>query len=160
MGKQFKVGNVVSRDGTDEHLVLEVNEYGLILVRCMKAPSSGWCKVGETEQNIPERYSLVYESYFEALGHEPNGFDETGCEKLPSLEMPRADRFNAVPIGVAKGSTYLLPKGEAVHSRTLQHDAEKFKQSVDECIKQFTIAATKVFSDSKMMESWFGPKGK
>lgn len=62
----FIPGDVVSRDGTDEHLVVSTNEDGapgfppdLILVRCIKAPSSGWAKIGEEENNLSRRYHLV-----------------------------------------------------------------------------------------------------
>ena len=60
MNKRFFVGDVVSRIGTDEYEVLQVNEgCDLILVSCIKAPHNGSCDVGDEEWNIPDRYELV-----------------------------------------------------------------------------------------------------
>ena len=57
---QFKVGDVVSRDGTDEQEVIEVDhEWGLITIKCIKEPINRWIKIGETEYNLPDRYALV-----------------------------------------------------------------------------------------------------
>jgi hypothetical protein len=55
----FKVGDIVTRDGTDRQIVLEVGNYGEIVVKCVKAPKSGWVKVGETESNLVQRYTKV-----------------------------------------------------------------------------------------------------
>lgn len=56
----FKVGDKVTRDGSDIHVVEAVEgDWGLIVVRCIKAPVSGWINVGETESNLPRRYTLV-----------------------------------------------------------------------------------------------------
>lgn len=56
----FLVGDVVSRDGTDEHLVYSVNDAGdLIGVVCIKEPSSQWTKLGETESNMARRYTFI-----------------------------------------------------------------------------------------------------
>ncbi len=57
---RLKVGDIVTRIGTDEQEILEINEGGdLILVKCIKAPHDGFCKVGDTESNVPWRYRLV-----------------------------------------------------------------------------------------------------
>ncbi len=56
----MQIGDVVSRDGTDEHLVYHVNDAGdLIGVVCIKEPSSDWTKIGETERNLTRRYSFI-----------------------------------------------------------------------------------------------------
>lgn len=62
----FVVGDIVTRDGVDEHLILDTFEEGekdyapdLILVRCIKAPPGFWCRVGEEETNLARRYHLV-----------------------------------------------------------------------------------------------------
>jgi hypothetical protein len=60
MDDTFLVGDIVSRIGTDEQEVLEVNESGdLILVRCVKAPHDGFCSVGDEEWNVPWRYEFI-----------------------------------------------------------------------------------------------------
>lgn len=61
---EFAPGDVVTRDGTDEQLVLGPAEgeawFGIVVtVRCIRAPASGWCAVGEEENNLPGRYQLV-----------------------------------------------------------------------------------------------------
>lgn len=57
---EFGIGDIVSRDGTDEHVVTGVNEAGdLIDVKCVKRPTDGWIEVGETESNLTRRYTLV-----------------------------------------------------------------------------------------------------
>ena len=58
----FVVGDIVSRDGTDEHEVIEDDDGMCIRVRCTKRPSSGWTEVGEEEFNLRRRYSLVRRS--------------------------------------------------------------------------------------------------
>lgn len=56
----FQKGDLVTRDGSDVHRVIEEDEgYGNITVLCIKAPVSGWIKVGETEQNLSGRYSYA-----------------------------------------------------------------------------------------------------
>ena len=57
----FEVGDVVTRDGTDEHVVVDNDPegWGNIKVRCIKEPSTPWIKVGEEEDNLPRRYALV-----------------------------------------------------------------------------------------------------
>lgn len=55
--ENFSVGDVVTRDGTDEHLIYGVDMN--IDVICIKAPSLPWTKYGETESNSPWRYTLV-----------------------------------------------------------------------------------------------------
>ena len=70
----FRVGDLVTRDGTDIHRVIEAeweNGYApdLITVECIKEPlgfldddgSRGepWTRVGEKEQNLARRYRHV-----------------------------------------------------------------------------------------------------
>lgn len=56
----FEVGDIVSRDGTDRHEVIAVSERGqMIEARCIAAPESGWCQVGDVESNLARRYSKV-----------------------------------------------------------------------------------------------------
>ena len=57
---EFKPGDIVSRDGTDQHLVTKRDPGALIMtVVCTQAPETAWCAVGETETNLCRRYSLV-----------------------------------------------------------------------------------------------------
>jgi hypothetical protein len=58
----FQVGDLVTRDGTDIHRVVEADEgYGAMVVECVKAPRGGWCKVGEREHNMCGRYRRLGE---------------------------------------------------------------------------------------------------
>lgn len=57
---KFKVGDLVTRDGTDVQRVLEVDDdYFCIKVECIRAPLSGWCRVGEIESNLSRRYDYA-----------------------------------------------------------------------------------------------------
>jgi hypothetical protein len=57
----FERGDVVTRDGSDEHLVLEDCIHGdNVKVLCIKEPNSGWAKVGELEDNCEWRYDFLY----------------------------------------------------------------------------------------------------
>lgn len=58
-GEQFQVGDIVTRDGTDEHEVIEADDDLCIRVRCTKAPREPWTEVGEEEFNLARRYELV-----------------------------------------------------------------------------------------------------
>lgn len=53
---KFKIGDLVSRDGTDVQRVIGKNDYNQLEVECIKAPDSGWCKVGDREWNLAGRY--------------------------------------------------------------------------------------------------------
>ena len=66
----FRRGHIVSRDGTDRQIILDLNDEGdLIEVRCIRAPSGYidddgelvgvWCDVGEHESNLTRRYEPV-----------------------------------------------------------------------------------------------------
>jgi len=56
----FRVGELVTRDGTDIHRVTKADEgYGSVEVVCVKAPATGWCKVGDVESNLGARYQRV-----------------------------------------------------------------------------------------------------
>lgn len=65
----FKPGDFVTRDGTDIHRVLSINEAGdLIDVVCVKAAlgylnddgtrDAPWCEIGDTESNLTRRYDF------------------------------------------------------------------------------------------------------
>lgn len=58
----WRVGNIVSRDGTDEHVIVGIygtEEPETIRVRCIKEPSTRWIKVGEIEDNLISRYKWL-----------------------------------------------------------------------------------------------------
>lgn len=62
----WKAGDIVTRDGNDEHEILEINEpRDLISVVCVKEPpiyegsDEPWTKLGETEDNLTRRYDFV-----------------------------------------------------------------------------------------------------
>lgn len=70
MAIPFKVGDIVSRDGTDLQRILEINDAGdLMLVECIREPlgslnddgsrGESWLKVGEQEWNLPRRYQFA-----------------------------------------------------------------------------------------------------
>lgn len=77
----FLPGDVITRDGTDEQVVLgpEPSDFffsAIIHLRCIKAPESGWIAVGELESNLPGRYRLVRRP------------DHVPTEKSPSAQAP------------------------------------------------------------------------
>jgi hypothetical protein len=56
----MKPGDRVTRDGTDVHEVLSLTEDGHSgEFRCVRAPASGWCRVGAVEYNLAARYTPV-----------------------------------------------------------------------------------------------------
>jgi len=62
----WKVGDIVTRDGSDEHEILDIGFCGdLINVKCIKEPNiykgsdSPWTTLGEEEWNTPWRYDFV-----------------------------------------------------------------------------------------------------
>ena len=61
--KTFEVGDIVTRcNGGDEHEIIEVSEdWDLMNFKCITMPEGDWkfCEVGNTEWNVPWRYSLV-----------------------------------------------------------------------------------------------------
>lgn len=66
--KKFKKGDIVTRDGSDEQIVLEDEDgYNCISVRCIKAPIHQWMKVGETEYNLARRYKFVKKGHKEEI---------------------------------------------------------------------------------------------
>lgn len=80
---EFRVGDIVTRDGTDLQKILEINDAGdLILVVCVRAPSAWlnddgtrdepWCQVGEEEWNLSRRYSFPDELTIEGQASRPS----------------------------------------------------------------------------------------
>lgn len=72
MAVNFKIGDLVTRDGTDVHRVLKVNGFGdCMTVECIKEPlgylnedgtrDTPWTRLGETEFNLCRRYEFVSE---------------------------------------------------------------------------------------------------
>jgi hypothetical protein len=62
----WQVGDIVSRDGNDEHEILAFNDCrDLIEVRCIKEPpiylgaDEPWTRLGETDTSVTRRYSFV-----------------------------------------------------------------------------------------------------
>lgn len=54
----FKVGDYVTRGGDDVQRITSIaDDCGEFL--CVVAPASGWCEVGEVEQNLLRRYSRI-----------------------------------------------------------------------------------------------------
>lgn len=67
--RELKKGDIVTRDGTDEHLVFSENEgYGNIDVVCIKEPhvtdgnGKPWISIGEIETNLERRYNFLRKS--------------------------------------------------------------------------------------------------
>jgi hypothetical protein len=57
---RFKIGDLVTRDGSDIQRVIAVDEDGFCIeVECIKPPALGWCKAGETEYNLARRYEFA-----------------------------------------------------------------------------------------------------
>lgn len=58
--KQLEYRDIVTRDGTDEHLVFPVDVgYGTVNVMCIKEPKSKWITKFETEGNMHDRYKFL-----------------------------------------------------------------------------------------------------
>lgn len=58
--RPFRVGDYVSRDGTDVHRVVYLqDDFQCGEFECVIAPATGWIKVGETEFNLTRRYEKV-----------------------------------------------------------------------------------------------------
>lgn len=69
----WQIGDIVSRDGTDEHEILEIFnsenfhlcETDNIRVQCVKEPvvpdgdDGPWTKIGEDEINLARRYTFI-----------------------------------------------------------------------------------------------------
>ena len=56
----WNVGDIVSRDGTDEHKIIAFHmSRQLIDVECTKEPDTGWTSVGDVESNMPKRYLFI-----------------------------------------------------------------------------------------------------
>ena len=56
--EMFRVGDIVTRDGTDLQRIVAINDAGdLIDVVCIQPSEFGWCKVGDTEVNVAWRYN-------------------------------------------------------------------------------------------------------
>lgn len=67
---QWEMGDIVSRDGTDEHEIIDISEpekrweLDVMTVRCIKEPvpfDDGriWARIGEEESNTLCRYRFV-----------------------------------------------------------------------------------------------------
>lgn len=62
----WKVGDIVTRDGTDEHKILSIDG-SLFVVECVKEPSphpaalaaGPWTRLGQTETNVWASYSFI-----------------------------------------------------------------------------------------------------
>jgi len=58
--KQLQVGDYVTRDGTDVHLVTYLTDDGTFGdFKCIREPSEKWTDVGDTESNISRRYTFL-----------------------------------------------------------------------------------------------------
>lgn len=56
----WKVGDIVTRDGTDEHEIVGINESrDLLDLVCIKEPADKWIAIGERDSNLTRRYSFV-----------------------------------------------------------------------------------------------------
>lgn len=90
----FDIGDIVSRDGTDEHLVFMAGGPGEnIGVICIKEPQGDlhqdgvtrdepWTEFGETEYNLANRYSLVRKArYTDAVQQPQAPVVNKGCAK-------------------------------------------------------------------------------
>lgn len=58
---RYGIGDLVTRDGTDVQRVISLDGDGADTgeFECVKAPASGWCKVGEIEFNLTRRYAPI-----------------------------------------------------------------------------------------------------
>lgn len=79
--KMFKAGDIVTRDGTDRHRIMEIDDhFGNMLVECIKEPlgwlnedgtrGEPWCKIGDQEWNLVRRYSYPDNLIIEGTANE------------------------------------------------------------------------------------------
>ncbi len=61
MDPNYSVGDVVTRDGTDRQVVTFADA-DIIGVKCIKAPATEWCAVGEMDYNLARRYQMADDS--------------------------------------------------------------------------------------------------
>ncbi len=60
LSRPYGVGDLVTRDGTDLHLVEWVSKDWFDgEFRCVQAPALGWTVKGTVESNLTRRYSFV-----------------------------------------------------------------------------------------------------
>jgi len=69
----FKVGDIVTRDGTDRHeVIIGQDEWPTIRVRCIKAPVLPWTSIGTEEDNLARRYQLIKRTDMEKKDRKKN----------------------------------------------------------------------------------------
>ena len=57
---KFEIDDIVTRDGTDAHIVKDVYYYGyMVEVECIKEPEDKWIQLGEVECNFARRYKYA-----------------------------------------------------------------------------------------------------
>jgi hypothetical protein len=90
MSPEIGVGDIVTRDGTDKHLVYGINESGDLLdVVCIKEPSSPWTHIGETESNLTRRYSLLEKAIYKVIDEFPEDCKKAErVDEAKILELP------------------------------------------------------------------------
>lgn len=70
----FKVDDVVTRDGTDRQRIISINDArDLIDVECIRPSDFGWCKIGDSEFNVPWRYTYPDDATIEQTPPEQSG---------------------------------------------------------------------------------------
>lgn len=86
--RRFQPGDIVTRAGDDLQLVLDVTEdFFCMTVRCIRAPASGWCKVGDEEYNLCRRYD--YAALPQGPGDEDRGHGDRGDLGKPQPDVDR-----------------------------------------------------------------------
>lgn len=63
--QSFQVGDIVTRGDGDQHRIISITPDRFSMrVECIKAPLEGftWCKVGEIESNLCNKYRYALES--------------------------------------------------------------------------------------------------
>jgi hypothetical protein len=70
--QRFKIGDVVSRMGDDEQVIISVNDIGdMIEVKCIK-PNTVFNK-GDIEHNCADSYDFIRESNADLTGNQKPG---------------------------------------------------------------------------------------
>jgi len=116
---KFERGDIVTRFGGDEHRVLSTHyDWGLIKVKCIKEPVSGYVKKGHTEKNVPELYTFVRHR----PEKKPKGLTLKDIEK--SMELVKKHD----PVGYAKRyhPTLQLSDEEVEYTRKIMKQQEEF----------------------------------
>lgn len=146
----YEVGDLVTRDSTDVHRVVDHNGSdghapdGMTVV-CIKAPSQPWTEVGEEEFNTCRRYSPVGEedegpviSLADALTAQRRLFDDLRIRIAEHLLRPIWDRYIAEVVGdMAAAAAVRQPIGKPLNRRARRRNRGRARAAKVAAMRSF-----------------------